>query len=143
VTIPIHDRSRRNGRLLAGLAALLVALWGCGDSRELPEEYRDIPVPGSLLRSPEALSAGAKLFYMHCSPCHGERGDGKGTIHRQLSSKPVDFTNREWREQVSPKWVYYMIREGRKHTAMAGFNHRLDDDACWNLTAYVLSVAEK
>lgn len=132
----------RNGRLLAGLAVLLVALWGC-DSRALPEAYRDIPVPGTMLRSPEVVSEGGRLFYTHCSQCHGENADGKGAIHRQLSSKPVDFTNREWRDNVSPKWVYYVVREGRKHTAMAGSARRLDDESCWKLTAFVLSVAER
>jgi len=140
LTLPILDRLRRKGRLLAGLV-LLVALWGC-DKRELPEDYRDIPVPGALLRSPEARSAGAKLFYMHCSTCHGENADGQGSIRRHLSSNPVDFTSREWRDQVTERWVYYVVREGRTHSAMAGWNHRLDDDACWNLTAHVLSVSE-
>ena len=121
---------------------LLLALWGC-ESRELPEAYQDMPVPGALLRTPEAVSAGARLFSMHCTPCHGENADGNGEIHRQLSSKPVDFTNREWRENASPKWVYYVIREGRKHTAMASSARRLDEEACWNLTAFVLSVAER
>jgi hypothetical protein len=66
-----------------------------------------------------------------------------GVHRRSLSSKPVDFTNREWRDNVSPQWVFYMVREGRRHTAMAGWERRLDEEASWNLTAYVLSVAEK
>ena len=144
VTIPIGDRSGRGGAALVGLALLLMAVWGCNsDSREVPEEYQDIAVPGSLLRSPEAVKAGAKLFYVHCSSCHGEDADGQGTIRRQLSSNPVDFTDPAWRAQVTPKWVYYVIHEGRKHTAMAGLKKRLDDEAYWNLTAFVLSVAEK
>ena len=128
--------------MLAGLVPLLVVLWGC-DSRELPEEYRNMPLPGAQIHSSEALATGKDLFYVHCSPCHGERADGKGTIHRQLSSRPVDFTDSEWREEVSPQWVFYAIREGRKHTAMAGFDNRLSDEACWNLTGYVLSVGAR
>ena len=142
VALPTHYRWRCSIRVLAGLVPLLVVLWGC-ESRKLPEEYRDLPIPGSLLRSPEALSAGADLFFLHCSPCHGERADGKGAIRRSLSSKPVDFTNRAWRDEVSPRWVYYMILEGRRHTAMASWDRRLDEEACWNLTAYVLSVAKE
>lgn len=128
--------------MLAGLVPLLVGLWGC-DSRELPEEYLNMPLPGAQISSPEALANGQGLFYVHCSPCHGEQADGKGAIHRQLSSRPVDFTDPEWREEVSPQWVFYAIREGRKHTAMAGFDNRLGDEACWNLTGYVLSVAKR
>ena len=96
----MFDKSKLRSRVLAGLVPLLVVLFGC-ESRELPEKYRDMPVPGALLRSPEALSTGAKLFFLHCSPCHGEHADGKGAIRRSLSSKPVDFTNREWRNNVS------------------------------------------
>jgi mono/diheme cytochrome c family protein len=96
-----------------------------------------------MLRTPEVLSEGAQLFFTHCSQCHGEKADGKGTIHRQLSSKPVDFTDKDWRAEVSPRWVYYIIREGRKHTAMAGSARRLDDESCWKLAAFVLSVAEQ
>lgn len=142
VVLSIHYRLGLSIRVLAGLVSLLVVISGC-ESREMPEEYRDMPVPGALIRSPEAISAGANLFFLHCSPCHGERADGKGAIRRSLSSKPVDFTKREWREEVSPQWVYYMVREGRRHTAMANFDKRLDEEACWNLTAYVLSVAKE
>ncbi|MDH3255677.1 MAG: cytochrome c [Acidobacteriota bacterium] len=127
---------------LFGIGLLLLALSGCDKGREFPAGYQSPPVPYERLASKASQQTGRQLFELHCSQCHGENADGKGTIRRSLSSKPVDFTSLEWRQQVTPEWVYYVILEGRKHTAMAGWGTKLPDEASWDLTAFVLSVTD-
>ncbi len=124
-------------RLLPALAILPFALSGC-DGPELPAAYRDLPVPEARLASAEARLEGRQLFLRHCAICHGEAGDGHGL--RRLSSRPRDFTDPAWRRRSPPRQVYYVIREGRRGTAMAGWK-TLEPDEIWDLVAYLRSLA--
>ncbi len=125
-------------RLLPVLATLLFAPWGCDDSG-LPAEYRRLAVPEARLASVEAKLGGRKLYLQYCAICHGDRGDGRG-LRRNLSSRPQDFTDSAWQRRSSPRSVYYVIREGRRGTAMAAWK-ALDPSEVWDLVAYLLSLA--
>lgn len=116
-------------------------LWGCSDGdRALPPEYRRIEVPDERLSSAGARRRGRDLFLQHCALCHGERADGRG-VRRNLSSQPADFTDPVWRHSTSPRRVYHAIREGVPGTAMASWKI-FSEEETWDLTAYVLAVAE-
>jgi mono/diheme cytochrome c family protein len=136
-----QQRSAERLTRLFGLGAVLLALSGC-DARELPADYQSPPVPLQMLLSRDAQGAGQELFFLHCSQCHGENADGQGTIRRSLSTRPADFTDPKWREAVSPEWVFYVISQGRKHTAMAGWDLKLSNEECWSLAAFILSRAK-
>ena len=104
--------------------------------------YRDIAIPEVRLRSADARAAGRALFLQHCAICHGERADGRGARRSGLSSPAQDFTDSAWRKRSSPRWVYYVIREGTPGTSMAGWKI-LSPDETWDLVAYLLSVSER
>lgn len=125
----------------AAAAGLLLLLCGCGAATEpLPADYRRVPVPNELLAQQDARQRGRALFVQHCAICHGETADGRG-VRRNLSSRPTDFTDPNWRRHASPRRVFYVIREGMRGTAMAAWKG-LDEDETWDLVAYVLSVAD-
>jgi high-affinity iron transporter len=114
---------------------------GCsGVDRDLPPAYRRVEVPQARLDSAAAVRHGHQLFLEHCALCHGQRGDGHGERAEGLSTKPADFTSPAWRRQVSPRRVFYTIREGVHGTAMPSWK-ALDESDAWDLAAYVLSVA--
>jgi mono/diheme cytochrome c family protein len=131
-----------SGRMrTAGLLALL-ALPGCaGADRDLPREYRQLEVPDSRLSSAEARDRGRALFLEHCALCHGERGDGHGERREGLTLAPRDFTNVDWRRSTSPRHVFFAIREGLSGTPMPQWKS-LSEQEAWDMTAYVLSLAE-
>jgi mono/diheme cytochrome c family protein len=72
--------------------------------------------------------------------CHGVNADGRGDRHEGLSSPPRDFTGAAWRRSTSPRRVYFAIREGVHSTPMPAWK-ALDEDATWDLVAFVLSVS--
>lgn len=123
---------------IAWMAA--AALSGCSSpDRELPPEYRNLAVPSSRLVSPEARQAGRRLFLEHCAICHGEKADGRG-VQVHPPTLAADFTDRSWRARVTPRQVYYRIREGVHDTPMPSWR-TLPEGELWDLTSYVLSVS--
>jgi mono/diheme cytochrome c family protein len=122
---------------IAGM--LMLGLWAC-DSGDLPRDYRVLEVPGASLASPEARTRGRGLFLEHCAICHGERANGRGR-RSNLSVKAADFTDPRWRGRMSPRRVFFSVREGVGGTPMPAWRF-FTTDQVWDLVAYVLSVAE-
>jgi mono/diheme cytochrome c family protein len=126
-------------RRLIPVLGTLVALWACSDSG-LPPAYRDLQVPEERLGSPSALRHGRQLFLENCALCHGKQANGHGR-RKNLSSHPADFTDKSWRARQTPRKVFFTLSEGVQGTAMPSWDTLSADDR-WDLTAYVLSVAE-
>lgn len=124
-------------RLLRISAALLLVLTGC---RDKDRNLERVVVPPRVERA-EAREGGRVLFVAHCVLCHGERADGQGLRREGLDQPPRDFTSAAWRSSVSPGRVFVAIRDGVPGSAMPGWR-TLTDDELWDLTAYVLSVAQ-
>ncbi len=121
---------------------LSLALTACsGADAKLPAAYRRIALPEARLRSVEGRQRGRKLFQAHCALCHGARGDGRGARSEGLSRPPADFSDLVWRRGMTPRRVYFAVREGVRGTPMPGWKS-LDEVDSWDLVAYVLSIAE-
>ena len=105
---------------------------------DLPAAYRQVAVPDAL-SSPDARRRGQAMFQEYCAVCHGERGNGQGPRREALTSPPRDFTNPAWRTSVTPRRVFFVIREGLAPSAMPGWK-ALSEAQAWDLTAYVLSM---
>jgi high-affinity iron transporter len=113
---------------------------GCaGADQDLPRAYRRIEVPEALLSSTATQTRGRKLFLEHCALCHGEQGDGHGARTEGLTRAPRDFTDMNWRRSISPRRVFFVIREGLSGTPMPQWKSLSEQDA-WDMTAYVLSL---
>lgn len=107
----------------------------------LPASYRDTPVPAERLRSAGAREQGRRLFLEHCALCHGEAADGRGVRREGLSRPPADFTSPLWRQRMTPRRAYFVIREGVRGSPMPSWK-ALDSDDTWDLVAYLLSLTE-
>ncbi len=121
------------------LALSLAAAPGCSRDRDLPESYRRLTVPPDLLTSPARRARGRVLYERACFLCHGEKGDGRGVRREGLSRPPRDFTDEQWRSGVTPRHVFFAIREGIPGTPMAAWR-TFDDRETWDLVAYVLGI---
>jgi len=125
---------------LAAVAISLTCTACSGTDADLPPAYARVAVPAERLRSPEAVARGRALFVVNCVLCHGARADGRGQRAAGFSKKPADFTDPAWRERTSARRAYFAIREGLRGTPMPSWK-ALSEDECWDLAAYVLSVA--
>lgn len=112
-----------------------------GPDDSLPAAYREIPVPTERLQSAGARQRGRDLFLEHCALCHGKNADGRGERREGLSRPPADFTSASWRSTVTPRRVYFSIREGVRGTPMPSWK-ALAPEESWDLVAYLLSLTE-
>jgi len=120
------------------------ALSACsGPERDLPPEYRSIPVPAAKLASADARARGRALYLVDCSLCHGANADGRGLRSRYLGDRAADFTDPAWRARVTPRTVFHAIREGVHGTPMPAWKTALSPEETWDLVAYVLSVERR
>lgn len=125
------------------LATLLTAIWALsacrGSGPDLPGTYRRLAVPEARLTSPEARARGRTTFLAHCAICHGVRGDGHGLRHTTIDPAPTNFLAPRWHQTVTPRYLYWRIREGVPGTAMPAWN-TLGPDETWDLVAYLESI---
>jgi mono/diheme cytochrome c family protein len=128
--------------LRVSFGTLWLALAACHDpDRGLPPAYRELEVPVERLASTAARARGRETFLESCALCHGAAADGHGARRDSLSAPPQDFTKPEWRHRVTPRGVYFAIREGKRGTSMASWKALTAADT-WDLVAYLLSISE-
>lgn len=129
---------------LAGVLVISLGFLGCSNpDRDLPAAYRRLTVPVAHLQSGQARQEGRQLFLQHCALCHGVNADGHGVRREGLSANPPpDFTNWAWQQKMTPRHIFFAIREGVPGTAMPKWKATLDVRQTWDLVAYVRSVGE-
>jgi len=83
----------------------------------------------------QRLARGAALFRDHCVQCHGAPGVAQADIGKSMQPVPsplVDALQR-WR----PREIYWITRHGVKMSGMPAWQFRLDEEALWDVTAFV------
>ena len=94
-------------------------------------------------KSPELLNQGKKLYQTNCSPCHGDKGDGKGPAGLALKPPPRTFNLplSQWTySKGDPKKVFEVITKGVPNTAMVKWDH-LSEQERWALVYVVTEFA--
>jgi mono/diheme cytochrome c family protein len=85
-------------------------------------------------RDSEDYLKGKKLYTGFCSPCHGEKGDGKGLAYTFTRPKARDFTSGIFKFRTSPPGqpptdedLIRVIRRGNPGTAMPAYGDKISD----------------
>ena len=89
-----------------------------------------------------SAAAGARAFAEHCTPCHGDGGDGRGPAAAALSPAPTDFRDEAYMWDQAPAWYYQAVTRGVAGSAMGRWDHRLDEAARWDTAFYAWSLAD-
>ncbi|KUF41941.1 cytochrome c [Myroides marinus] len=109
-----------------------------------PEEYANTPeglaeakvnLKSPLSAEEKDLEKGKALYTIYCSVCHGDAGDGKGTLVKK--EKFLGVPNYKERE-LTEGGIYHVITYGLN--AMGSHANQLTQHERWLVTDYVLKL---
>jgi len=123
------------------LAAFCLAAGQSGDSAppksdtSVYGELRKAPVKAAARRNPlesdpDAISAGAKLFELHCAECHGANADGG----RKAPSLRADEV-----QSATPGTLFWLLTNGVVRKGMPVWS-RLPEPQRWQLVSYIKNL---
>lgn len=90
--------------------------------------------------TPESLAKGKKLYGYDCTMCHGENGDGKGEIAKDMKPLVPDFRDTAVLKVRTDGELFYILKNGKGEMPP---ENRGSENALWELINYIRSFATK
>ena len=90
--------------------------------------------------NPASVSRGKEAFGYYCVMCHGNRGDGNGTVGQSFAPLPTDLLGSPLQAQEDGKLFYTITFGLRRHP---GLGFMITDDDRWALVHYLRALAGK
>jgi mono/diheme cytochrome c family protein len=79
---------------------------------------------------------GGSHFQEHCSVCHGDEGDGKSEIGRNLYPKAPDMRQAATQELTDGE-LYFVITNGIRYTGMPAWEGEHTPEETWKLVSFI------
>lgn len=87
-----------------------------------------------------SIAAGLKLYEKNCAGCHGDTGKGDGMMADELTPKPSDLTDADWKHGSTDGELFLVMRDGAKDTGMKAFGKKMTARQIWDVVNYVRSI---
>jgi mono/diheme cytochrome c family protein len=109
------------------------------------------PIPaagGSPQNNNPAKSTGAsrekakKLYTVDCAMCHGDNGDGKTDMIKDMNLTLADWTDPKSLAALPDKDLFDVIRKGKGEKMPAEEVGRAKDDEIWGLVYYIRAFSK-
>jgi mono/diheme cytochrome c family protein len=143
-------RSFRHALLTSVLtAALPLALTALGHAQhQHPPAGAHQHPQAAKLKNPVAanaasIAAGQKLYGEQCAGCHGDAGQGDGAMGEDLTPKPSNLADADWKHGATDGEIYTVIRNGVKGSGMKAYRGKLTTRQLWDVVNYVRSIGPK
>lgn len=111
---------------------------------ETPAEYADLTNPFE--GDHEAAEAGAEIYEINCSTCHGPEGLGDGPAAEGLDPKPASLADAHLMEDMSDGALFWRVSEGGGfapfNSAMPPWKDTLTEDQIWQVITFLREFAE-
>jgi mono/diheme cytochrome c family protein len=93
----------------------------------------------TLVRGPETVAAGRKIYQASCASCHGPDGLGDGEAANALSPSPALLAYMIRRPIAVDEYLLWTISDGGAQfdTKMPAFKDKLSRDDIWRVVAYM------
>jgi mono/diheme cytochrome c family protein len=95
----------------------------------------------------DARAAGAALYNkkfgtVSCATCHGEKGDGKGTLASQFDPPPRNFQCAKTVNGIPDGQLAWIVRNGSPGTSMVSNPvSKFSDQEIWQIVAHLRQLA--
>ena len=144
-------RSRRHAVLVVSITACLtVALAARGrQTHEHPPEGGAHHHPmaaapkNAVPASAASIAAGLALYQKQCAGCHGDTGKGDGAMGEELTPRPSNLTDADWKHGSTDGEIFTVIRDGVKSTGMKAYSRKLTAHQLWDVVNFVRSIGPK
>ena len=91
--------------------------------------------------TPESQAHAKALFGYDCVSCHGDKGNGKGDLAKDMGITVPDFTDPATLKNTPDQTLFDTIHDGKGPMPEEG--DRAKTDEIWNLVIYVRSLSQK
>ena len=92
-----------------------------------------------ILRTPESVKGGEKLFAIYCTPCHGATGKGDGPVTPRFIPPP-DLGSPQVQGRTDGHMSYYI---GYGGAIIPAYGEALSVTERWDLVNYLRTMARK
>jgi mono/diheme cytochrome c family protein len=89
--------------------------------------------------SAASIAAGQVLYQRQCAGCHGDTGQGDGSMGDELNPKPSNLADADWKHGSTDGEIFTVIRDGVKSTGMKPFGRKMTTHQLWDVVNYVRS----
>jgi mono/diheme cytochrome c family protein len=105
---------------------------------------QDAPAASTNPVKPTAVSQGRakKLYAQDCSMCHGDNGNGKTDLAKDMSLTLNDWTDPKPLAALSDQQLFDIIRKGKGEKMPAEEASRAKDDDVWNIVIYIRAMSK-
>jgi mono/diheme cytochrome c family protein len=91
---------------------------------------------------PEHAARGALAYREMCAGCHGAPGSEPGVVGTGLNPAPPDLAAEDWSDREHQAEAFWVVKHGIRMTGMPAFGAAHDDDAMWDLVAFLEQLPE-
>ena len=108
-------------------------------SRSVKIRARDIETPPGL-DAPQRIAQGGLIYRDSCAQCHGAPGVAPSDIGKSMQPipGPLVATLQRWNQRE----IYWLTRYGIKMSGMPAWEFRMDEEALWDVVAFVTHLPE-
>lgn len=90
--------------------------------------------------TPESIQAGADLYVVYCTPCHGASGKGDGLVAAKFVP-PADLTNPDLQKgRTDGYWQSYLSVGG---SVMPSYAEALSPEERWHVVNYLRTLVRR
>jgi mono/diheme cytochrome c family protein len=119
-------------------AAALFSLAPSAVSAAPPQEAA---AKGSTKVTADSQAKAKKLYARDCALCHGDSGDGKTDLAKDMQLTMIDWTDPKTLADRQDQELFKIIRNG-KDKMPAEDPGRAKDDEVWNLVVYIRALGK-
>ena len=88
-----------------------------------------------------SVDRGKKVFKTQCAVCHGEKGDGKGDLAKEMKLKLPDFTQPNSLSKRTDGELFAIVATGKE--PMPSEKGRMPEPQVWDLVNYLRALSGK
>ena len=123
----------------------MVSMYACAQGQSSSAQAQPAAISPTMKNpvkpTPQSQAKAKALFSYDCVSCHGEKGNGKGDLAKDMGITVPDFTDPATLKGIPDATLFTTIHDGKGPMPEEG--DRAKTDEIWNLVLYVRSFAQK